>query len=54
MTVEAWKSAAIEDAKSRNLPDLVPLIEMLARAIEALRKADWNEDASGGARKAKA
>jgi hypothetical protein len=47
MTLDAWKAAAIEDARARNLPDLVPLIEALARAIEALRRAAWNEDASG-------
>jgi hypothetical protein len=53
MTLDEWKAAALRDAQSRNLPGLVPLIETLARALEALRKAEWVEDASGGARTAK-
>lgn len=47
MTLDEWKAAALEDARARNLPDLVPLIEALARAIAALREAPWNDDASG-------
>ena len=47
MTLAEWLAFAVGDAKARNLPELVPLIEGLARAMEALRKADWNDDASG-------
>jgi hypothetical protein len=53
MTVADGKAAALADARARNLPDLAPLIEALARALESLRKAEWNEDASDGARGSK-
>lgn len=35
------------DALKRNLPDLVPALEGLAKATEVLRAADWNDDADG-------
>jgi hypothetical protein len=42
MTVAAWLTAALSDAQRRQLPDLRPLLEALARATTALRGADWN------------
>jgi hypothetical protein len=40
MTIADWLAAAIEDAERRGLPELKPMLETLARATEALRKAD--------------
>ena len=40
MTVADWLAAAIQDAERRGLPELKPMLETLARATEALRKAD--------------
>ena len=45
MTVEAWLKAASADADARGLPELKPLLEALARAMAALRAADFNDDA---------
>jgi len=42
MEVEDWLKHALADANSRGLPELVPLLESLARATRALRIADWN------------
>jgi hypothetical protein len=42
MQVDAWLDAARRDADRRGLPDLLPLLEALARATAALRAADWN------------
>lgn len=47
MTVAEWLAAAKADALKRGLPDLIPALEGLARATEALRAADWNDDADG-------
>jgi hypothetical protein len=47
MTIAEWLDMARADALRRGLPDLVPALEGLARATEALRAADWNEDADG-------
>ena len=47
MTVAEWLANAKEDAERRGLPDLVPALEGLAKATEALRQADWNDDADG-------
>jgi len=47
MTIEAWLKAAIADAEKRGLPDLKPILEALARSTQALRAADFNDDASG-------
>ena len=46
MTIEAWLSAAIDDAERRGLPQLKPLLEALAKSTRALRAADFNENAS--------
>jgi len=50
MTIESWLQAAIAAAERRGLPELKPLLETLARATQALRAADFNDDASGGTR----
>jgi len=47
MTVDTWLQAALADAERRALPDLKPMLEMLARATTLLRGADWNNDATG-------
>ena len=46
MTIESWLEAAIADARRRNLPDLVPILETLAKATQVLRAADFNQSAS--------
>ena len=40
MTIDAWLSAAIQDAERRHLPELKPLLESLAQSTRALRGAD--------------
>lgn len=47
MTIDSWLQMAIADAEQRGLPDLKPLLDALAGATAALRKADFNDDASG-------
>lgn len=47
MTVEAWLAAAVADAERRGLAELKPLLEALARATAALRKAAFIEAADG-------
>jgi hypothetical protein len=46
MTIDAWFQAAIADAERRGLPELRPLLETLAKATQAIRAADFNDDAS--------
>lgn len=38
--VSAWLERAIADAKARNLPQLEPLLQALAKSLQALRDAD--------------
>jgi len=45
MTVEMWLQNAIADAEKRGLPELKPMLETLARAVQALRAGDYNDDA---------
>ena len=45
MTIDTWLKAAIADAERRGLPALKPLLENLAHATQALRKADFNLNA---------
>jgi hypothetical protein len=52
MTIESWLQAAIADAEKRGLPELKPILETLARATTALRRADFNDDASGSTQSA--
>lgn len=49
MTVADWLASASADADRRKLPELKPLLEALAKATDALRRADWNDDARGAA-----
>jgi hypothetical protein len=46
MTVAEWLAYAKSDAEKRGLKDIIPALEMLAKATEQLRRADWNEDPS--------
>jgi hypothetical protein len=46
MTIEDWLRAALADAERRNLPALKPLLEALGRSTQALRAADFNDDAA--------
>lgn len=45
MTIELWLAWALTDAERRNLPELKPMLETLARSMRALRTADFNERA---------
>ena len=47
MTIEDWLNWALADADRRSLPELKPLLETLARATRALRRADFNDRADG-------
>ena len=47
MTVDRWLEAARADAERRGMPELKPLIEALAQATRVLRRATFNQDASG-------
>ena len=47
MTIKTWLDAAINDAERRGIPELKPMLEVLARATSSLRTAEWNSDASG-------
>lgn len=49
MTIRNWLETALQDADRRGLPELRPLLEMLARSTAALRAAEWNADAAGQA-----
>jgi hypothetical protein len=46
MTIDAWLQAAIADAEKRGLPALPPILQALAKSTQALRAADFNDDAS--------
>jgi hypothetical protein len=45
MIIETWLEWALADADRRNLPELKPLLESLARVTHALRNADFNDRA---------
>lgn len=49
MTVERWLEWALADAERRDLPALKPLLEGVARAMLALRNADFSSHADGPA-----
>ena len=38
--VEAWLARSVADAEARGLGELKPLLEALARSLQALRDAD--------------
>lgn len=46
MTVDAWLKAAISDADHRGLPELKALLEGLALATAALRRASFGDHAN--------
>lgn len=50
MTVAEWLALAKADAEKRGLPDLIPVLEGLAKATEQLRAADWNDQADRAAK----
>jgi len=43
MTLDRWLESACADADRRGLPDLKPLLTVLAQATRELRAADWND-----------
>jgi hypothetical protein len=45
MTLQTWLEAAVADAERRNLPELKPMLEALARSTASLRAADFVERA---------
>ncbi len=47
MDVETWLAIAQADAERRNLPELKEILEGLALATRQLRRAPWNDDATG-------
>ena len=47
MTIVEWLDNALKDAERRDLPELRPLLEGLAKSTMVLRAADWNLDLSG-------
>jgi hypothetical protein len=46
MTIDQWLQSALADADRRGLPALKPVLEALAKATQALRAADFNDNAS--------
>jgi hypothetical protein len=50
MKIDAWLQNAVADAERRGLPELKPLLEALAKAVVAVRAADFNVNASSDAR----
>jgi hypothetical protein len=45
MTIDTWLQNAIADAERRELPELKPILETLAKAVNAVRAADFNQSA---------
>ena len=41
LTVDAWKTWAVADARSRGLDALAPILEGLAPATSRLRATEW-------------
>ena len=46
MKIDAWLQSAVADAERRGLPELKPLLETLAKAVAAVRAADFNVNAA--------
>jgi hypothetical protein len=44
MTPAEWLEHTRADAERRNLPGTIPVLESIARAIEMLRAAAWNDN----------
>jgi hypothetical protein len=47
MKIADWLTLSKTDAERRGLFDLVPILETLAASTEALRSAEWNDEADG-------
>ncbi len=45
MTLETWLAHAMADAERRGLPELKAILQALAGATRALRRADFDDDA---------
>ena len=45
-TIEAWLQGAIDDVMRSSQLGVRPVLETLGQAAAALRRADWNADAS--------
>jgi hypothetical protein len=45
-TIEAWLQSAVDDVTRSTQSGVRPVLEALAQACAALRRADWNADAS--------
>ena len=45
-TIEAWLQGAADDATQSSQSGVRPVLEALALAAAALRRADWNADAT--------
>jgi len=45
MLIAEWLAIASADAERRGMPEMVPVLEGLAKSTERLRAADWNDDA---------
>ena len=41
LTVDAWKTWAVDDARKRGLDALAPILEGLAPATRRLRATEW-------------
>jgi 2-methylcitrate dehydratase PrpD len=50
-TVDAWKTWALADARSRGLDALTPALEGLATATSRLRATEWQPAPDAGAQK---
>jgi hypothetical protein len=48
-TPETWLAVAVADARARGIEGAVPVLEGVARLMQVLRNADWNDDASRSA-----
>lgn len=44
--VDRWLADAVADLRARGIEGGVPVVEAIARAMQALREADWNDDAA--------
>jgi hypothetical protein len=45
-TIEAWLQGAVADAARSSREGVGPVLEALAQACSAIRRADWNADAA--------
>jgi hypothetical protein len=46
VNIDTWLRLILADADRRNLPDLKPFLEGLARAARILRTPDFSDDAT--------